>query len=68
VTLHIEKLSEGAYLATSDDLHGLVVQGRTIKETVDIAHDVAQKLIGLQRATAAGRLPVRRLRRRSTIR
>ena len=48
VTLHIEKLSDGAYLATSDDLHGLVVQGRTIQETVEIAHDAAQKLIGLQ--------------------
>jgi predicted RNase H-like HicB family nuclease len=32
VTLHIEKLPEGVYLATSDDLQGLVAQGRTIQE------------------------------------
>ena len=45
VTLHIEKLPEGPYLATSDDVQGLVVQGRTIRETIEIAHDVAKKLI-----------------------
>jgi predicted RNase H-like HicB family nuclease len=48
VTLHIEKLPEGVYLATSDDIQGLVAQGRTIQETVDIARDVAKKLIELQ--------------------
>ena len=48
VTLHIEKLPEGLYLATSDDIQGLVAQGRTIQETVEIARDVAKKLIELQ--------------------
>jgi predicted RNase H-like HicB family nuclease len=48
VTLHIEKLPEGVYLATSDDVHGLVAQGRTIQETVEIARDVAKKLIEMQ--------------------
>jgi predicted RNase H-like HicB family nuclease len=48
VTLHIEKLPEGVYLATSDDIQGLVAQGRTIQETVEIAHDVANKAIELQ--------------------
>ena len=43
--LHIEKLPEGVYLATSDDIPGLVAQGRTIAETVEIARDVARKLI-----------------------
>ena len=43
--LHIEKLPEGVYLATSDDLSGLVAQGRTITETLEIARDVARKLI-----------------------
>ena len=47
VTLHIEKLPEGVYLATSDDIQGLVAQGRTIQETVEIARDVAKKLIEL---------------------
>ena len=45
VKLHIEKLPEGVYLATSDELQGLVAQGRTITETLEIARDVARKLI-----------------------
>jgi predicted RNase H-like HicB family nuclease len=48
VTLHIERLPEGVYLATSDDIQGLVAQGRTIQETVEIARDVAQRLVELQ--------------------
>jgi predicted RNase H-like HicB family nuclease len=48
VTLHIEKLPEGVYLATSDDVRGLVAQGRTIQEAIEIARDVAKKLIDLQ--------------------
>jgi len=43
--LHIEKLPEGVYLATSDDIPGLVAQGRTIAETLEIARDVARKLL-----------------------
>ena len=45
VQLQIEKLPEGYYLATSEDIPGLVAQGRTIAETVEIARDVARKLI-----------------------
>ena len=45
VRIHIEKLPEGVYLATSDDVQGLVAQGRTITETLEIARDVARKLI-----------------------
>jgi len=48
VRIHIEKLPEGVYLATSDDVQGLVVQGRTIAETVEIARDVARKLLEAQ--------------------
>lgn len=48
VNLHIEKLSEGFYLATSDTIQGLVAQGRTIAETIEIAKDVAKKLIEAQ--------------------
>lgn len=43
--LHIEALAEGGYLATSSDLPGLVAQGRTVSETIEIAHDVARKLV-----------------------
>ena len=48
VNLHIEKLPEGYYLATSDNIQGLVAQGRTIAETIEIAKDVAKKLIEAQ--------------------
>ena len=43
--LHVEELDEGGYVATSPDLPGLVAQGRSISETVEIANDVARKLI-----------------------
>jgi predicted RNase H-like HicB family nuclease len=45
INLHIEKLPEGYYLATSDSIQGLVAQGRTVIETLEIARDVAIKLI-----------------------
>jgi predicted RNase H-like HicB family nuclease len=45
INIHIEKLPEGYFLATSDDIQGLVAQGRTISETIEIARDVAKKLI-----------------------
>jgi predicted RNase H-like HicB family nuclease len=48
VNLHIEKLPEGYYLATSDNLQGFIAQGRTIAETLEIARDVAKKLIEAQ--------------------
>jgi predicted RNase H-like HicB family nuclease len=50
VTLHIEKFPEGVYVATSDEIQGLVAQGRTIQETIEIARDVAKKLIEMQTA------------------
>lgn len=43
--IQIGKLPEGVYLATSEDIPGLVVQGKTITETVVIARDVAKKLL-----------------------
>lgn len=48
VNLHIEKLPEGVYLATSDDIPGLVAQGRTVAETLEIARDVGIKLLEAQ--------------------
>ena len=48
VNLHIEKLPEGMYLATTDDIPGLVAQGRTVTETLEIARDVAKKLLEAQ--------------------
>ena len=48
VRLHIEKLPEGLCLGTSEDVPGLVAQGRTTTETLEIARDVARKLIEAQ--------------------
>jgi len=45
ININVEKLPEGYYLATSDQLEGLVAQGRTIAETLEIARDVARKII-----------------------
>ena len=57
VQLHIEHLPEGVYLATSDDVQGLIAQGRTIAETIEIARDVAKKLIEAQKGGAQAKLP-----------
>ncbi|MCX7097541.1 MAG: hypothetical protein NTV43_06500 [Methylococcales bacterium] len=48
VNLHIEKLPEGFYLATSEDIQGLVAQGQTLTETLAIAADVAKQLLEAQ--------------------
>jgi len=45
IRVHVAKLPEGVYLATSDELPGLVAQGRTVAEALEIARDVARKLI-----------------------
>lgn len=43
--LHIEPLEEGGYLATSADVPGLVAEGRSIVEAVEIAKDLARKIV-----------------------
>jgi len=45
VKIHIEALSEGGFLATSEEVQGLVAEGRTIAETMEIARDVVSKLV-----------------------
>ena len=45
IHLRIERLENDQYLATSQTVPGLVAQGRTVTETVEIAQDVARKLI-----------------------
>lgn len=58
VNLHIEKLPEGVYLATSEEVQGLIAQGRTIRETIEIAHDVARKLLeAREESQGESRLP-----------
>ena len=45
LNVRLEKLPEGIFLATSDDLPGLVAQGNTAEETLEIARGVARALI-----------------------
>jgi predicted RNase H-like HicB family nuclease len=49
VRIHVEALPEGLFLATSEDVPGLVAQGRTVAEVLEIARDVARKLIDARR-------------------
>lgn len=45
IPITIEPLEEGGYLAKSEVLPDLIAQGRTIAETMEIAQDVARKLV-----------------------
>ena len=49
IRIQVEELPEGLFLATSEELPGLVAQGRTVAEALDIARDVARKLIEARR-------------------
>ncbi len=44
IQIHIETLEEGGYLATSPDVPGLVAEGRSITEAVEIAQGLARKI------------------------
>lgn len=45
IRIRIERLSEGRYLGTSPDVPGLVAEGRSITETIEIAQGVARKIV-----------------------
>ena len=45
IPIVVKRIEEGEYLATSPILQGLIAQGRTIAETLEIAEDVARKII-----------------------
>jgi len=45
IRLHVEPLKEGGYLATSPDVPGLVAEGRTIAESVEIAQGLTRKIV-----------------------
>jgi predicted RNase H-like HicB family nuclease len=45
VRLHIEALDEGGYVATSPDVPGLVAEGRSITEAVEIAQGLTRKIV-----------------------
>jgi antitoxin HicB len=44
IRIHIEPLEEGGFLATSSDVPGLVAEGRSIVEAVEIAQGLARKI------------------------
>ena len=45
IRLRIEALEEGGYVATSPDVPGLVAEGRSVMEAVEIAQGLTRKLI-----------------------
>jgi antitoxin HicB len=45
ITITVEPLEEGGYLATSSTVQGFIAEGRTVAETIEIAQDVARRLI-----------------------
>ena len=68
IRIQVEELPKGVFLATSDELPGLVAQGRTVAEALEIARDVARKLIEARRERdGLPNLPTTRERRDYTI-
>jgi antitoxin HicB len=45
IRLRIEPLEEGGYVATSPDVPGLVAEGRSVTEAVEIAQGLARKIL-----------------------
>jgi antitoxin HicB len=45
IRMHVEQVENGQFLATSADLPGLVAQGRTVEEALEIVSDVARRLL-----------------------
>lgn len=45
IRIRVETLKEGRYLGTSPDVPGLVAEGRSIAETVEIAQGLARKIV-----------------------
>jgi predicted RNase H-like HicB family nuclease len=45
IRLHVEALKESGFVGTSPDVPGLVAEGRTMTETVEIAQSLARKIL-----------------------
>ena len=45
IRLRVEPLEEGGYVATSPDLPGLVAEGRSVTEAVEIAQGLGRKIV-----------------------
>ncbi|MBO1048147.1 MAG: DUF1902 domain-containing protein [Dolichospermum sp. LBC05a] len=51
IRLKIERFIEDGqeyFVATSEDLQGLVTEGKTVQEAIEIAEDVAKVLLDLE--------------------
>jgi predicted RNase H-like HicB family nuclease len=57
ITVHVRKLPQGPYLVTSDDLQELIAQGETAADALDIARDVANRLLESQKDLALPEVP-----------
>ncbi len=52
INLIVEKREENGetyFLATSDDVQGLVVEWETLEGTIELAHDLAKDLLAVQK-------------------
>ncbi len=45
IRLHVEPLEQGGYVATSPDVPGLVAEGRSVIEAVEIAQGLTRKIV-----------------------
>ena len=45
IRVRVENLENGRYLGTSPDVPGLVAEGRSVAETVEIAQGLARKIV-----------------------
>ena len=45
IRIHVEALKGGGYVATSPDVPGLVAEGRSITEAVEIAQGLTRKIV-----------------------
>ena len=45
IRVRVENLRNGRYLGTSPDVPGLVAEGRSVAETVEIAQGLARKIV-----------------------
>lgn len=58
IGIHVQRLPEGVYLATSPDVPGLTVEAGTREEAQRIAPDIALDLLEEKRGSAFPERPV----------
>jgi hypothetical protein len=52
ITVVVRRLPEGVWLATSDDLPGLIVETETREEAIDLSRELAWELLGRRESLA----------------